>query len=116
MSAPRNVQDAGQAARQLLKRSLPGSTRAVRTECDRSSQIARDIWHRWHVGPWQWKQKHVKWYLECRSVKSSRWTRYRYWLMVQRLLHAMGKLENWRPALRGPWTSPERGEPRSDTY
>jgi len=60
---------------------------AVRTESDRATRIASDIWQRWRTGPWQWKQKHVRWYLEYRAAKYSPWTRYRYWLTVQRLLH-----------------------------
>ena len=34
------------------------------------------------------------------------WTRYRYWLTLERLLRAIEKLENWRPHLNGPWRSP----------
>lgn len=93
--------------RQLLKRSLPGSAAVVRTECDRATWIAGDIWRRWRVGPWQWKQKHVRWYLECRAANYSNWTRYRYWLTIQRLLQRMGKLENWRSGLVGPWLTPK---------
>ncbi|HNP35026.1 MAG TPA: hypothetical protein PKK10_04170 [Woeseiaceae bacterium] len=35
------------------------------------------------------------------------WTRYRYWLTVERLLQAIERLEDWRPRLNGPWRSPQ---------
>jgi len=106
MTAPGNAEQAAQIAARLLRRSLPGASSAVRVECERAARVACGIWRRWHVGPWQWKRKHVRWYLEYRTQKYSAWTRYRYWLTVERVLRATGKFKDWRPGLNGPWSTP----------
>jgi len=106
MSGPRNADQAGHLAVQLLKRSLPGHSVVVRRECQRAAGIAAVIWRRWHVGPWQWKCKHVRWFLEHHMSQYRGWTRYRYWLTLERLLQAIEKREDWRPHLNGPWQSP----------
>lgn len=106
MSGPRNADQAGRMAVQLLKRSLPGHSVVVRRECQRAAGIAAVIWRRWHVGPWQWKSKHVRWFLEHRCDEYRAWTRYRYWLTIERLLSTTGKLEDWRAGLHGPWLKP----------
>ncbi|ANO49987.1 hypothetical protein BA177_01015 [Woeseia oceani] len=107
MSGPRNADQAGRLAVQVLKRSLPGHSDTVHRECQRAAGIAAVIWRRWHVGPWQWKCKHVRWFLEHGMSQYQGWTRYRYWLTVEQLLQAIERLEDWRPRLNGPWRSPQ---------
>lgn len=106
MTWPGTAAKAEQVAVGLLKRSLAGGENSVQSECERVSQIARTIWERWRVGPWQWRCKHVRWYLEHCGDKYSDWTRYRHWLTVTRIIAVTGKLEQWRPVLCGPWTRP----------
>lgn len=108
MSGPRNADQAGRMAAQLLKRSRPGHSVAVRRECQRAAAVAGVIWTRWHVGPWQWQCKHVRWFLEHHLNQYQGWTRYRYWLTIERLLCAVGKLEDWRVHLKGPWRAANR--------
>lgn len=107
MSAPESADQAGRVAVTLLNRCMRGDRNAVRADCERASRIARAIWRRWQVGPWQWKSKHVRWFLEHRADKFSLWTRYRYWLTIERMLHVTGKLDDWQALLKGPWRSPK---------
>lgn len=106
MSTPRSAEEAGRVAARLLKRSLAGRPRSVRGECERGARVAAAIWTRWQVGPWQWQCKHVRWFLEHRTTHYGDWTRYRYWLTVERLLKVTGKADNWRPRLEGAWCRP----------
>lgn len=106
MTRPRNAVEAGRAAATILRRRHRGSRSAVTAECDRAARITSDIWKRWQVGPWRWQQKHVRWYLEHCTDTYSDWTRYRYWLTITRILKAIGRLDDWRAGLGGPWTAP----------
>ena len=110
MSAPRNADEAGRVAKRLLSRSMRGGSATVRTECERAARAAGVIWCRWQVGPWQWQQKHVRWFLEHRTKEYSAWTRYRYWLTVERTLRVIKRYDDWAPGLKGPWLSPT-GDP-----
>ena len=108
MSAPRNAEEAGRVAKRLLSRSMRGGSVTVRTECERAARAAAVIWCRWQVGPWQWQQKHIRWFLEHRTTEYSAWTRYRYWLTVERMLRVIKRYDDWAPGLKGPWLSPAR--------
>ena len=110
MSTPASAREASRIAVRILKRSEKGSPSAVTKECHRAAHIADEIWHRWRVGPGQWRQKHVRWVLEHRTDRLSHWTRYRYWLTVVRMLGQLGKLDHWSTALNGPWSRPSTNE------
>ncbi len=71
----------------------------------RARLIAERIWRRWHVGPWQWRLKHVRWFLERRTAHLRPWARYKYWLTMLKVLEARKKAGPWRRPLDGPWTS-----------
>ncbi len=69
------------------------------------------IYRRWNVGPYQWRVKHVRWYLERMTRGLKPGTRYRHWLTIRVLMIALGKEANWQRHLAGPWQRPngERG-------
>ena len=111
MRRPANHRIAGRQARSLLVRRLPGSRRGtVRQHLARSQRIAELIWRRWHVGPGQWRLKHLRWYLLTRTADLGSGTRYRHWLTVRLLIMALDK-DDWIERLDGPWVRPtgERG-------
>lgn len=106
MSRPANQRAAARQARSLLANRLPGSRRGtVRQHLARSGHIARIIWRRWHVGPYQWQLKHLRWYLLARTADLSSGTRYRHWLTVRLLIFALDK-DDWIERLDGPWVRP----------
>lgn len=111
MSRPANQRVAARQARSLLASRLPGSRRGtVRQQVERAGHIARIIWRRWQVGPYQWQLKHLRWYLVERTNEHASGTRYRHWLTVRRLILALDK-DEWIERLDGPWVRPsgERG-------
>ncbi|MFQ5760422.1 MAG: hypothetical protein ACE5HM_05550 [Acidiferrobacterales bacterium] len=89
----------------MLAQSLSGPPASVRVHLRRAHRIADCLWRRWHVGPWQWRLKHVRWFLEHRTAHLGPWARYRYWLTILKLLEVRQKAHLWRPGLAGPWTS-----------
>jgi hypothetical protein len=97
---------AARDARALLARRLPGSRR--NTVCHhlvRAAHIAGTIWRRWHVGPYRWQLKHLRWYLVERSGAYAPGTRYRHWLTVRVLILSLER-EGWIERLDGPWVRP----------
>lgn len=111
MRRPANHRMAAHQAKSLLTKRLPGSRRGtVRQHLARSQRIAELIWRRWHVGPGQWRLKHIRWYLLTRTAHLGSGTRYRHWLTVRLLIMALDK-DGWIERLDGPWVRPngERG-------
>ena len=111
MSRPANQRVAARQARSLLAGRLSGSRRGtVRQHLARAGSIAQIVWRRWQVGPYQWRLKHLRWYLvECTNEHANG-TRYRHWLTVRLLIFALDK-DDWIERLDGPWVRPtgERG-------
>lgn len=106
MSRPANQRAAARIARSLLAKRLPGSRRgSVRQHLARGGLIAETIWRRWQVGPYQWRLKHLRWYLRERTGEYTGSTRYRHWLTVRLLILALDK-HGWIERLDGPWVRP----------
>jgi len=104
---PANVRQAASQARDLLVRRLPGPRRTtVRAHLCRAERIAKAIYRRWQVGPFQWQIKHVRWYLEHCTDGLSPSTRYRHWLTLRLLVIALEKEADWARYLAGPWLRP----------
>jgi hypothetical protein len=102
---PRNAEHAADQARKVLKPVLTGLGSVAKREHDaRAATIARAIFERWHVGPYGWKVKHLRWFLTYVGNVQSRSTRYRFWLTMRRLLVALGRERDWSAHLDGPWT------------
>lgn len=116
MASPANQREASRQAHALLIRSLPGSRRgSVNAHLKRAEHIAEVIWRRWHTGPYQWKVKHVRWYLATQTDDYSASTCYRHWLTARALVFALQKEEPWLTHLNGPWLRPtgQAGELKS---
>jgi hypothetical protein len=106
MSRPANQRAAARIARSLLAKRLPGSRRgSVRQHLARSERIAQTIWRRWQVGPYQWRLKHLRWFLQECAGEYAGSTRYQHWLTVRLLILALDK-HGWIERLNGPWVRP----------
>ncbi|MCP4300150.1 MAG: hypothetical protein GY783_06180 [Gammaproteobacteria bacterium] len=106
MSRPANHRAAARIARSLLVNRLPGSRRgSVRQHLARGGHIAQTIWRRWQVGPYQWRLKHIRWYLQEHTGEYTNSTRYRHWLTVRLLILALDR-DGWIERLDGPWLRP----------
>lgn len=107
MSNPANQRSAAREARALLARRLPGSRRGtVGNHLARAERIADAIWRRFQVGPYRWRLKHVRWYLETQVEAHTSGTRYRHWLTRRALVLSLGHGEDWLRRLDGPWVRP----------
>ena len=88
----------------LLKRALPGSKSSISGHIERGERIAHVIQLRFSISePRQWQAKHLRWVLERWASEKSEATRYDYWRTARALSAALGKWQDWRPHLDGPW-------------
>ena len=107
MSNSASAHAASRQARALLARALPGSRRGtVAAHLARAERIGDAIWRRWQVGPYRWQLKHLRWYLATQTKSHSASTRYRHWLTLRALVHALDRSDDWLPRLQGPWIRP----------
>ena len=75
----------------LLAKSLPGAAKNRVLRAELAGQIAETIWKRWQVGVWQWRLKHLQWYLDVRLAHAASCTRYNHWLSVRTVLLTLGE-------------------------
>ncbi len=107
MSAPASQIDAARIARSLLGKSMPGSRRgSVKGHLERAAAIADAIWRHFHVGPYQWQAKHLRWYLEHHIVTLAPTSRYDRWRTIRALAVALARMNDWEAHLKGPWLRP----------
>ena len=107
MSKPSSHDKAAQIARSLLERSQPGPRKtSVAAHLVRVSLIADAIWRRFNVGPYQWRAKHLRWYLDRQCADLAATTRYDRWRTIRAAIVALGQHENFAPFLKGPWLRP----------
>jgi hypothetical protein len=88
----------------------------VQAHLGRAGAIASSIYRRWQLGAYQWRVKHLRWYLEHRTDRLAKSARYRHWLTIRLLVIALGREADWLPRLRGPWERPTEtatNKPRS---
>lgn len=79
----------------LMKRRINGSRAKVAEHRKRARQIAAILWAQYQVGPYQYQQKHIQWYLSCYLIAYSPATAYRHWLTIKQLITALGKETDW---------------------
>ena len=85
----------------LLKRKIKGNRHTiVKEHLNRAKRIAAAIWLRFQVGPYQYQLKHLVWYLQIQAQNFKPATRYRHWLTLQHILHALNKQDAWRNFLQ----------------
>lgn len=90
----------------LLVHRLPGPRgTTVQGHLGRARLVGEALYRQWRVGPYQWRLKHLRHYLEHRTARLEPATRYRYWLTVRLLVLAL-KREAWLGRLKGPWERP----------
>lgn len=105
---PSSGEAAGKQASALLKYHLRGAAHATKRRRFRTAElIAERIWNRWHVGPWRWRQKHIRWYLEVRVSWATDNTRYQHFLVLRDIVRILGR-EGWLDHVIGPWVRPSR--------
>jgi hypothetical protein len=109
VARPASAHEAVRQTHGLLARRLPGARRTtVSDHLARAAGIASCLYRRWQVGPYQWRLKHARWYLEHGMDPSFEPSvRYRYWLTLRLLVIALRKDVDWLPRLRGPWERPD---------
>lgn len=91
----------------LLRRAQPGKSGGVKAHIRRSQRIARRIEEHWGISePYQWKAKHLQWFLKVETAELSPASRYDYWRTAGVLAAALGRWPDWEPHLRGSWTRP----------
>ena len=101
---PANQQQAEKHMEHLLNRKLTGNRHTkVKEHTQRAKRIAAIIWARFQVGPYQYQLKHLHWYLQTQTTHLKPATRYRYWLTIQNILHALNKQGEWLCWLQGAW-------------
>lgn len=107
MSTPASHDEAARVARALLAKSQPGSrSGSVKGHLERTGAIADALWRRFMVGPYQWRAKHLRWYLDRECADLAPTSRYDRWRTVRALLVSLGKFDDWAPYLKGPWLRP----------
>ena len=90
MSRPGTVEGVRHQAKQILVRALPGKRTNVDSRIDFAMLISERIWIRWKVGPWQWRRKHIEWYLDRSICDLSPSSIYDHWREIRGLLTATG--------------------------
>lgn len=91
MSRPASNSQARMQAFSLLSKSLPGTAKNRVLRAELAGQVAETIWKRWQVGVWQWRLKHLQWYLDVHLSDAAPCTRYNHWLSVRAVLLTLGK-------------------------
>ncbi len=101
---PANIHQAKAQMTHLLGRKLTGNRKTrVREHTRRGQQISDAIWRRFQVGPYQYRLKHLRWYLDIQTKELKPATRYRHWLTVQNIVQTLNKDADWFNSLKGPW-------------
>ena len=104
---PANCQQAVQHMEHLLARKLTGRRSSrVKEHLNRAKRIAAILYRQFQVGPYQYKVKHLRWYLITQTHQFKPATRYRHWLTIKYCIYALNKEAGWTEALRGTWLSP----------
>ena len=68
----------------------------MKEHMNRAKRIAVVIWVRFQVGPYQYKHKHLRWYMEIYTIDLTPNTRYRHWLTIKHIGFALDKSSDWR--------------------
>lgn len=89
---PASHKQAGRVAWSILERATPGKRSHVLKKCRLAAAIAETLWRCQHVGPWQWRLKHLQWYLDGEARNLSASTRYDHWRAIRAVLAGMKKL------------------------
>lgn len=98
--------------RHLLNRKLTGRRRTrVQEHSGRAQSMAATLWCQFNVGPYQYRVKHLHWYLITQTAHLKPATRYRYWLTTKNIITALNKEADWLALLQGPWVSPAINKP-----
>ena len=104
---PASSEQAQQQMRKLLGRKIPGRRAAkVKEHTKRALQIADILYRQFQVGPYQYRQKHLKWYLNTHIQALTPASQYRHWLTLKIILVALDKEKLWVAVLHGPWQCP----------
>lgn len=103
---PATQHQAAAQAMALLAYSQPGAAATVKAHLKRAATIGAVIWRRFNTGPYRWRAKHLRWYLDrhCHDLSPS--TRYDQWRTIRSLVTALNRGADWLPLLRGPWVRP----------
>lgn len=102
---PANVHQAQQHMRQLLGKKITGrrGTR-IKEHTKRALQIADVLYRQFQVGPYQYKQHNLSWYLKTHIQPLTPSSQYRHWLTIRIIVTALDKELQWLPAIHLAYT------------
>ncbi|MFT6907814.1 MAG: hypothetical protein ACJAS1_004500 [Oleiphilaceae bacterium] len=95
------------SAKSLARRTFRGNRSTLKSKEKHIENVAIAIYERWRIGPHDWQAKHIRWLLERHLASRSRGTKYRYFLIIRKVLIELNKWLNFKPYLDGSWTSPK---------
>lgn len=90
---PNSISAAEAQAVQLLARATPGKSSGVGRKVKTARQVAGEIFEQFQVGPWNWKAKHLDWYLQVATRELSAARRYDLWRAARAILMATGRAD-----------------------
>jgi len=104
---PANTTQAQQKMLQLLGNRIPGRrTTKVKEHRERAKHIADTLYRHFQVGPYQYRLKHLLWYLNTHIQPLQAATQYRHWLTARQVVIALERWQHWQPRLVGSWMRP----------
>ena len=97
----------------LLIKAQPGRMATIREHIERGERIMKAIQARFPEvkNVYGLKAKHARWLLQAWCRDDSDTTRYHYFRTIRVIAAALGKWENWKPYVNGPWVKPGQGRP-----
>lgn len=102
---PANAKQAQEQMRKLLSRKIPGRRMTkVKEHTNRALLIADVLYRQFQVGPYQYRLKHLQWYLNIHIKFLAPATQYRYWLTLRIIVKALGLWQKWDRKLEALWS------------
>lgn len=90
------------------RRGKKGQRLPITAHIRRGEELVTLIAARWEVEePAQWRLKHVQWVLKHGLADRAPATRYCYWCTARLIMATLGRFEDWKPRLGGPWQTPK---------
>ena len=99
----------------LLIKAHPGCKVTIKEHIKRGKRIISAIQARFPEvkNVYGLKAKHARWLLKewCLAQGHSETTRYHYFRTIRAIAAALGKWEDWKPYVNGPWVRQGQGRP-----
>lgn len=77
--------------RRILADALPGKRTNIERRIAKAERLEAAIFERFHVSPWKWQAKHIRWFFAVHADSWSPSARYDAWREFRAVLQAVGK-------------------------